>query len=90
VGLSAGLLSVINVGSLNISLQIQTDNVGITNANCGNSGDNMTKRQIRAQKLFDACNYKGTFANCRPECCIACCKESDEKTNQSPKIQRPG
>jgi len=27
------------------------------------------------QKLFEACNFKGTFANCKAECCVACHKD---------------
>jgi len=26
-------------------------------------------------KLFQDCNYKGTFANCKPEFCVRCQKE---------------
>ena len=32
----------------------------------------------KGRKLFDACKYKGTFANCKPEVCIRCHKEKQE------------
>lgn len=30
------------------------------------------KAEVEGLKLYIACNYKGTFDNCNPECCIGC------------------
>ena len=32
----------------------------------------------RGKKLFDACKYKGTFVNCKSECCVRCHEEKTE------------
>ena len=32
----------------------------------------------KSKKLFDACKFKGTFANCKPEYCIECYEEKTE------------
>lgn len=35
-----------------------------------------------AEKRFRECKYKGTFANCKPECCVSC------ETETIPRRQR--
>ena len=37
------------------------------------------KKEIEGLKLFIACNYKGTFANCGPKCCVRCHEEGKVK-----------
>lgn len=32
------------------------------------------------QKHFNACNHKDVFANCKPEFCIKCDEETNEKS----------
>ena len=38
----------------------------------------------KSKKLFDACNFKGTFAACKPGACVTCHKDRDDGFRQHP------